>query len=132
MKQTIPLDKFKRNKRKVYTDFVNGLVKWKKQTYKITYIDVGGKMYPYVVIEDIKPLSEIKEEIKAINFNKDNLKLAEYEINGHMYFIVGIGPIAIKAYKDNAENPEFFGYSTTEGQYILKTLMNFVKQSVLI
>ena len=122
MIQKIPLDKFKQGKRKVYTDFVNGLVKWKRNTYKISYINVGGKMYPYVIIEDIK----------AINFNKDELKSVEYNINGHVYFITGIGPIAVKAYKDESEKPEFFGYSTTEGQYILKALMNVLQQSILI
>lgn len=132
MIQKIPLDKFKQGKRRVYTDFVNGLVKWKKETYKITYVNVGGKRYPYVIIENRIPLSEMKEEIKAVNFNKDELKLVEYDINGHTYFVIGIGPIAVKAYKDESEKPEFFGYSTTEGHYILKALMNVLQQSILI
>ena len=131
MIEKIPLDKFKQGKREVYTDFVNGLVKWKRKTYKISYVNVGGKKYPYVILEDIKPLSEIKEEIRAINFNKKELKLVEYDINGHVYFVIGIGPIAIKAYKDNSKKPKYFGYSTTEGQYILKKLMNVLQQSIL-
>lgn len=56
----IELSKFKKNKREVYVDFINGLVKWKNNEYNITYVNVGGKNYPYVVLKKIRPWSEIK------------------------------------------------------------------------
>lgn len=131
--ELMELQKFRKNKRKVFVDFVNGLVKWKNDTYKLKYIKVGEKNYPYVVIEAIKPLSEILMEIESVNHedNKEELKFVEYEVNGNLYYVVGIGPVAIKAIKNDDEEPDFFYYTTTEGQYLLDELVSCLDGCVL-
>ena len=129
--QLVELQSFKKNKRNVFVDFTRGLVEWKRQTYKLKYVKVGDKKYPYVIVEQVKPLSEIKQEIDTINERKDNLKGVEYEVNGHQYFVIGIGPIAIKAYKDEEDEAEFFHYFTTEGQYLLRKLVSTLEGCVL-
>ena len=132
--ETITLQRFKRNKRKVFVDFVNGVVNWKDETYRLTYKNVGGKKYPYVVIKAIKPMSEIKQEIATVNNekNKEELKWVEYEVNGNVYYVVGIGPNAIKAIKNDDDEPKFFNYLTTEGQYLLKELISTLDSCVLV
>lgn len=126
------LTKFKQNKRNVYVDFVKNIVRWGKQTYKLTFIKVGDKRYPYVIIKNIEPLTKIKPLIRAINLNKNDLKWTEYEVNGDVYYVVGIGNLSIKAFKNDEEEPEYFFYNTTEGQYLLTAVSNLLNnQSVL-
>ena len=128
----IPLLDFKKGKRQVFVDFVENIVKWKDETYPIDFIEIEGNRYPYVIMRNIKPLSEIKPLIKAVNFHKEDLKRVEYEVNGHVYFVVGIGPIAIQAIKDDAEEPEFFRFLSTEGQVLLNELMDNLKGQQLL
>lgn len=129
----IELNKFKKNKREVYVDFVNGLVKWKNNEYNITYVNVGGKNYPYVVLKKIRPWSEIKPFVKQINERKDDLKFVEYEMKNHDYFVIGIGKDAIKVIKDyDKENPEYLRYDTTDGQALLMILINNLSQMAFL
>lgn len=129
-KRQIPLERFKKDKRQVFVDFINGLVKWKNETYKLTYVNVGGKNYPYVILKNIMPLSSLKEKIRTICNKKEELKWTEYEIYNDYYYITGIGPESIKASKNN-EKEKYYRYTTEEGQRILQTLINFIGQSVL-
>lgn len=126
----INLKDFKKDKRNVFVDFINGLVKWKNETYKLTYVNVGGKNYPYVILKNIMPLSSLKEKIRMICNKKEELKWTEYEIYDDSYYITGIGPESIKASK-NDENEKYYRYTTEEGQKILQVLANFVGQSIL-
>ena len=128
----IPLLDFKKGKRNVFVDFVQNIVSWKDETYPIDFINIGGNKYPYVVIRNIRPMSEIRPLIKTVNFHKDDLKRVEYEVNGHVYFVVGIGSVAIKAIKDDAEEPEFFRFLSTEGQELLDELMSNLKGQQLL
>ena len=131
--EIIELNKFKKNKREVYVDFVNGLVKWKKKEYKITYVNVGGKSYPYVIIKKIRPWSEIKPFVRQINERKDDLKFVEYEMKNHDYFVIGIGKDAIKVIKDyDKEHPEYLRYDTTDGQALLMILINNLSQMAFL
>lgn len=128
----IELQSFKKGKRKVFVDFVNSLVEWKNHTYKIQYKNVGGKMYPYVIIEDAKPLSEIQPSIDQIVEEKENLKGMEYEMNKHSYYIAGIGGKSIKVLKDGKKTPEYLWYHTTEAQQLLDILIKDLSQLKLI
>lgn len=132
MKRLMELQIFKKNKRQVYVDFVNNFVKWGKMNYKLTYIDVGGKKYPYVVIQDIKPMGEIQPLINGVVKNKDKLKFAEYECNGNTYYVTGIGGKSIRAYKNNNIREEFFFYNTTEGQFLLKEISTLLKNQTVL
>ena len=124
MKEQIPLKKFKENKRKVHVDWTKNVVSWKNEGYKLTFVNVGGDMIPYVILNDIKPLSEIKNEINQINKNKKYIKFSEYEMLNNKYFILGIGKIALKVKKNNKEEPEFIKYTSTEGQYLLNKIIS--------
>ena len=129
----IELSKFKKNKREVYVDFINGLVKWKNNEYNITYVNVGGKNYPYVVLKKIRPWSEIKPLVQQINKKKDDLKFVEYEMKNHDYFVIGIGKDAIKVIKDyDKEHPEYLRYDTTDGQDLLMILINNLSQMAFL
>lgn len=127
----VELSKWKEDKRNVFVNFKNGFVRWRNQTYKLTYIKVDGKAYPYVVVRRIKPLSKIRNEIKTINQRKNELKFTEYEVNGDMYFVIGIGSDAIRAYKNNSSNPEYLRYGTTRGQYLLREIISSLDGCVL-
>lgn len=129
----IELSKFKKNKREVYVDFINGLVKWKNNEYNIKYVNVGGKNYPYVVLKKIRPWSEIRPLVRQINERKDDLKFVEYEMKNHDYFVIGIGKDAIKVIKDyDKENPEYLRYDTTDGQALLMILINNLSQMAFL
>ena len=132
MKRLMELKVFKKGKREVYVDFVNGLVKWGKMDYKLSYIEVNGKKYPYVVIEDIKPLSKIRPIIKSVNENKRELKYCEYESTGNTYYVTGIGGKSIKAYKNNNVQEEYFFYNTTEGQRLLNELLSSLENQTVL
>lgn len=125
MKTQIPLKKFKKDKRKVHIDWTKNVISWKDEKYKLTFVNVGGDMIPYVVLSDIKPLSELKSKIKQINKNKNKryIKFSEYEILNNKYLILGIGEIALKVQKNNKEEPEFIKYTSTEGQYLLNKIV---------
>lgn len=126
----IPLESFKKDKRQVFVDFVNGIVRWKKRKYDLTYINVGGKHYPYVVLRNIIPLSKLESKINTVCTQKDDLKWTEYQVKDDYYYVSGIGPEAIKASK-NGEPEEYYRYEEEEGQKLLQELMNFTGQSVL-
>ena len=128
------LQRFRKHKRNVYVDFVNGLVKWGKKTYNLTYKNVGGQMYPYVIITKVKPLSEIKPLIRTVcqSKNKYELKYVEYDYNGHSYFVIGIGPDAIKVIKDDSKRPKFLHYNETEGQGLLNVLVGSLNGQVIL
>lgn len=129
----IELSKFKKNKREVYVDFINGLVRWKNKEYNIKYVNVGGKNYPYVVLKKIRPWSEIKPLVKQINKRKDDLKFVEYEMKNHDYFVIGIGKDAIKVIKDyDKEHPEYLRYDTTDRQDLLMILINNLSQMAFL
>lgn len=128
----IELQKFRQGKRQVFVNFQNGIVEWKNNTYKLTYKKVGDKHYPYVVVANIRPLSEIRPLVKQIIKGKSYLKNVEYEMNNHRYFVVGIGPDAIKVYKDDKSEPEFLRYLTTDGQGLLDILVKTLGQSFLV
>lgn len=123
MREQIPLSEYKKGKRNVYVDWTRNIVSWKNECYKLTFINIGGEMYPYVVLSDIKPLSELKNKIKEANKNKKYIKFSEYEVLNNKYFIMGIGKIALKVRKNNKEEPEFIKYTSTEGQYILNKII---------
>lgn len=123
MKTQIPLSKYKKGKRNVYVDWTRNFVSWKNECYKLTFINIGGEMCPYVVLNDIKPLSELKNKIKEANKNKKFIKYSEYEILNNKYFILGIGKITLKVRKNNKEEPEFIKYTSTEGQYLLNKII---------
>lgn len=123
MKTQIPLSEYKKGKRKVYVDWTRNLVSWKNECYKLTFVNIGGEMYPYVVLNDIKPLSELKNKINEANKNKKYIKYSEYEILNNKYFILGIGKIAIKVRKNDKKEPEFIKYTSTEGQYLLNKIV---------
>lgn len=131
--QMIELEKYKRDKRNVFVDLENRFVKWNKNEHKITYVNVGGTDYPYVIIENIRPWSEIKHLVDQINERKDDLKFVEYEMKSHDYFVIGIGKDAIKVVKDyDKENPEYLRYSTTDGQELLMILINNLSQMAFL
>lgn len=132
MKELIKLKAFKQNRREVFVDFINGLVEWKNKTYKIEFKKIDNQTIPFMVLNDIKPLSEIKKDINKICKYKLELKNNIYSVNGHTYNIIGIGVESIKAYKDTDIQPKYFRYNTTEGQYLLNTLLEKVEQTVLI
>lgn len=69
--------------------------------------------------------------VRVLNRNKKNLKNCEYEFDGITYFIVGIGPEAIKAIKGSDESAKYFRYSQLEGQYLANKLLSCIQQSVL-
>ena len=123
MKTQIPLSEYKKGKRNVYVDWTRNFVSWKNECYKLAFINIGGEMCPYVVLNDIKPLSELKNKIKEANKNKKFIKYSEYEILNNKYFILGIGKIALKVRKNNKEEPEFIKYTSTEGQYLLNKII---------
>lgn len=127
----IPLLEFKKGKREVYTNWTKKVVEWKNQTFPLSFVNIGGKRYPYVILENIKPLSMIKDDIETINTYKENLKGVEYEVNNHFYFVIGIGKEKIKAYKNSDKEPKYFAYWTSEGQYLLEELMKWVGQTAL-
>lgn len=126
--EVITLEEFKKGKRKVFVNFSKNIVEWKKYTYRMKIIN--GK--PHVVVCRVRPLSEIKPYVKTLNERKEEIKGVEYECsNGHSYLVTGIGPDSIKAYKDDSLKEDFYHYFTTEGQYLLETLMDSIGQSVL-
>ena len=131
-KKIVELKEWKKDKRNFFVDFPNGLVRWRNQTYKLTYVKVNGKTYPYVVVKEVKPMSRIRNEIKSINRKKNELKFTEYEVNGDVYFVIGIGKDAIQAHKNNSKIPEYFRYETTTGQYLLRKLVSCLDGCVLI
>ena len=124
MKEQIPLNEYKKGKRNVYVDWTRNFVSWKNECYKLTFINIGGEMCPYVVLSDTKPLSEMKKAIEQANKNKKYIKFSEYEILNNKYFILGIGKIALKVRKNGKEEPEFIKYTSTEGQYILNKIVS--------
>lgn len=128
----IELQSFKKGKREVFVDFINSVVEWKNRTYKLTYKNVGGKMYPYVIIENAKPLSEITPLIDQIVEGKEDLKGMEYDMNKHSYYIAGIGGKSIKVFKDGKKTPEYLWYHTTETQQLLDILIKDLSQLKLI
>lgn len=132
-RQIVELGKFKKSKRKVYVDWKNSLVNWKDYTFRITYKNVGGIMCPYVIIEDIKPMSEIKPLIKHINVpkHKKYLKYCDYELDNHTYFVCGIGNKSIKVnIDDDFDEDVYLFYNTTLGQRLLSLLANEIEQTV--
>ncbi len=124
MKEQVTLQTFKKDKREVHVDWIKNVVSWKNKEYKLTFVNVGGNMVPYVILNDIKPLSEIKNEINEANKNKKYIKFSEYEILNNKYLILGIGKIALKVRKNNKEEPEFIKYTSTEGQYLLNKIVS--------
>lgn len=123
MKKQIPLDEFKKGKRNVNVEWINNTVSWNNKSYKLTFVNVGGKNYPYVILSDIKSLSELADKIKKVNKEKYFIKHSEYEILNNKYLIIGIGKIAIKVKKNGKEEAEFIKYTSTEGQYLLNKMI---------
>lgn len=112
------LKTFKKGKREVYVDFTKNIVTWKKEHYKLKIING----VPYVAIEEVKPRSKIIYLINAAYKNKRDLKFIEYKVDNNTYYIIGIGDVAIKAYKNDSNRAEFFSYFTIEGQKLLKEI----------
>lgn len=131
-KVLVKLDKFQRTRREVSINLEDGLVDWKNHTYRIEYVNQNGVDTPYVITKEIKPLSEIKNDIRTAIEHKINLKHDLYMMDGHSYQVTGIGPDAIQAFKDNDNKPKYFRYGSTEGQYLLEVLLKSINQSVLI
>ena len=130
--QLVELQKFKQDKREVVVDFTQKLVEWKNKSYRLTYRNVGGDMYPYVIIENTRPVSEIKPLINQINFNKKKLINGDYEMYNKNYTVIGIGPKAIKVIINDAKEPEYLWYHTTDGQYLLDILVKDLNQLSLL
>lgn len=128
----IELKKFLQDKRNYYIDWTNGLVEWKKKTYQLTYKNVGGDMYPYVIETRVRPLSEIKPLINQINFNKRKLINGDYDMYNKNYKVIGIGPKAIKVLIDENKEPEYLWYHTTDGQNLLDILIKDLNQLSLL
>lgn len=122
----VELEKFKKDKRQVFVDFTKNLVHWKDKTYRLKYIKVGNKHYPYVILEEVKPLSKIKEDIHKINNNKFALKRRAYKCDDMVYLVTGIGYNSIKVYKNNDIKESYLKYNTREGQYLLEVLVNYL------
>lgn len=133
-KQLVELKEFKRDKRETFTDWTKNIIEWKNQKYKIEIIEKNGRHIPFVVVENVQPLSAISKQIKSINEyeNKKYLKWAEYECDGDVYYVIGIGPFAIKAYKNHSDWWKWYRYSTQEGQTLLQALMNALDNQVIL
>lgn len=128
----VKLDKFQRTRREVSINLEDGLVNWKDNTYRIEYINQNGVDVPFVVTKAVKPLSEIKDGIRLCIEHKMNLKNDMYVMDGNKYKIIGIGPEAIQAFKNDNKKPMFYRYSNTEGQYLLDMLLKVIDESVLV
>lgn len=67
---------------------------------------------------------------RTLNEYKREVKYKKYVFDNHEYEVVGIGPEAIKAYKDGSDEPEYYRFNKPEGKYlgrkILKTFVNEV------
>lgn len=122
--QMIELQKFRKGKRQVFVDFTKDLVRWKNKTYRLRYVKVGETHYPYVIIEEVKPLKEIKDDISKINNAKYSLKRNTYYCNDNSYYVIGIGYDAIKVEEKNGDR--YIRYETTEGQYLLEVLVESI------
>ena len=132
--ELVELKKFKSDKREVFVDFKKRLIKWKNNTYRLKYINVDNKMYPYVIITKVKPLSEIRPLIRTINKpeNKEELKFVEYLYNDHRYYLTGIGPEALKVIKDDNEEEEYLHYFETDGQGLLNILISSLNGQMIL
>lgn len=131
-KVLVKLDKFERTRREVSVSLEDGLVSWKNNTYRIEYVNQNGVDVPFVVTKDVKPLSEIKDDIRLCIEHKMNLKNDMYVMDGNKYKVIGIGPEAIQAFKNNNKIPQYYRYSSTEGQYLLDMLLKVIDESVLV
>ena len=133
-KELVELAKFKQNKREVFVDFKENLVRWKNKTYNLKIVNVGGTTYKYVEIRNIKPWSMIKPLVQQINHkrNKSYLKYVEYEMNGKDYMVAGIGYESIKVYINDSEKPKYLRYNTQEGQDLLFILVNNIQTRLIM
>lgn len=123
----IPLSVWKKNKREVFVDFTKNIVKWKNKKYSIKFVkEECGRTIPCVET-GIKSYKEIKDLIVLANKEKEKLKRNEYIVNGDIYFVTGIGGMAIKAYKNYSKEAEFFNFlNSLEGQKLLEKICNSI------
>ena len=100
----------------------SGKVTCNDKTYKIKYINLCGKTYPYIDIPDTKTECEYQggrktrseltadenEKIRTINIWKGELKNHTYEFDGIKYTITGIGFDSIKLEKNYSGREEYY------------------------
>ena len=145
----VELNKFKKQiSGPCFVSWNRKIVTANDKSYQLTFINCGGKRYPYVEIPDAPKStveSRYKDGIKSfINFgvdknnkirtiinNKFELKMCSYEYENIDYHVIGIGPEAILAFKGNNENAEYFRYETKTGNDLLNILFHTIEQKTL-
>ena len=139
----VELNTFKKDNQVDFVDWNKPAIKAGGLWYKLKNVNVGGTNYPYVCVPDVirqpkqytKRVIEFPKEttnkINKINENKADLKQVSYLIESNEYFVTGIGKEAIRAYKNDNDEEQYFRYSTKEGKSILNYLYNKIGQSVL-
>lgn len=144
------LEQFKKEVKPCFVAWSSGFVTANDNTYKIVYVENKGKRIPYVelgetriepVVESrfqhkIRKIKEFDEEknirIRNIISNKFELKYCSYEIENNEYFVIGIGPEAILAYKNQEKELRYFRYEQDEGNELLNKLFYSIEQKTLI
>lgn len=75
---------------------------------------------------------QLKDMVRIAQRNKQELRDKEYHIGFDTYYVTGIGPESIKAYKNEELQPKFFRYFQREGENLLVSLVNSLAQSRLL
>ena len=127
MAKKISLEDFVKGKRNYMIDVVNECIVWKKNSYRI--VDDNGKLF--VVYRELKPLSEIKEDVLTLNKHlvKKEIKFNTYKVFRDEYLITGIGGVAFKVSK-NGRDEDWVRYMTIEGQELLEKIMEVEKDLI--
>ena len=138
----ITLDEFKKQNDPCFVAWTRGTVTANDKNYDIFFRKINGEMVPYIEIAE--PVLETKTEkgvrrviefdadknnkIRTIVTNKRLIKNKSYMMRNNKYRIIGIGPEAIQAYKNESDEWKYFRYETQEGEDLLNKLLNVVEQ----
>lgn len=140
------LEEFKKQNSPIFVGWSRGIVTANNKNYELFFKKVNGKSIPYVEIAEtvlesrsesgIRKVVEFdgdkNNRIRVIIVNKSTLKNETYDMNNNEYHVIGIGPEAIQAYKNDAEDWEYFRYETEEGDSLLNVLFTSIGQTSLI
>lgn len=121
--------KFKQEFAKSVTSWIKGTITLENgKVYNIK--DINGKVF----VELGKKLANKQEKINTINnpTNKKLLKNCEYDFDGDIYYITGIGYESIKAIKNNNKEEKYYRYNHLEGEFLLDKLSTVIGQITLI
>lgn len=120
---------FKQEFQKSFTSWIDGTITLENgKVYSIR--DIDGKVF----VELGKKLTNKQERINTINNprNKRLLKNCEYDFDGDIYYIIGIGYESIKAIKNNSKEEKYYRYNHLEGEFLLNRLSKVIGQITLI